>query len=167
MNAPNPDLWPKAVARIPALEFRRAPLLMAVCWFALGEVTARNRKPAVVLLIAVVFLSLLTLAALRWSLRVSIVPVAAVWIAVGCWCAEMQSAPPAQHALATYADGLSRQLRGRVVRVRELPPQHNDSDRDQEAGWWPEKEAGEEAAAVGALWAQRRAGAACMGAAAR
>jgi competence protein ComEC len=124
---------------------------MAVCWFALGEVTARNRKPAVVLLIAVVFLSLLTLAALRWSLRVSIVPVAAVWIAVGCWCAEMQSAPPAQHALATYADGLSRQLRGRVVRVRELPPQHNDSDRDKETGWWPEKEDDDEAAALGAL----------------
>jgi competence protein ComEC len=53
--------------------------------------------------------------------------------------------------LANYADGLSRQLRGRVVRVRELPPERNDSDRDQETGWWPEKEADEEAAAVGAF----------------
>jgi competence protein ComEC len=35
--------------------------------------------------------------------------------------------------------------------VRELPPQLNDSNRDHEAGWWPEKEADEEAAAVGAL----------------
>ncbi|HWW99096.1 MAG TPA: ComEC/Rec2 family competence protein [Edaphobacter sp.] len=151
VNAPNPDLWPKAVARIPALEFRRAPLLSAVCWFALGEVTARNRKPAVVLLIAVVFLSLLTLAALRWSLRIAIVSVAAVWIAIGCWCAEIQPAPPIQHALAAYADGLSRQLRGHVVRVRELPPQQSDTDHDKETGWWPEKEADEEAAAVGAL----------------
>jgi competence protein ComEC len=52
VKAPNPDLWPKAVARIPAFEFRRAPLLMAVCWFALGEVMARNRMPAIILLIA-------------------------------------------------------------------------------------------------------------------
>jgi competence protein ComEC len=151
VNAPNPDLWPKAVARIPALEFRRAPLITAVCWFALGEVMARNRQPAIILLIAIALLSLLTLVALRWSLRTAIVPVAAVWIAVGCWCAEIQTAPPTQHALATYADGLSRQLRGRVIRVRELPPQQNDSDHDKETGWWPEKEADEEAAAVGAL----------------
>jgi competence protein ComEC len=151
VNAPNPDLWPKAVARIPALEFRRAPLLTTVCWFALGEVMSRNRQPAIILLIAIAILSLLTLAALRCSLRTAIVPVAAVCIAVGCWCAEIQPAPPTQHALAAYADGLSRQLRGHIVRVRELPPQQNDSDRDQETSWWPEKEADEEAAVVGAL----------------
>jgi competence protein ComEC len=150
VNAPNPDLWPKAVARIPVLEFRRAPLLTAVCWFAVGEVMARNRKPAVVLLIAIALLSLLTLAALRCSLRAAIVPLAAVWMAIGCWCAEIQPAPPTQHALATYADGLSRKIRGRVVRVRELSPQQ-DPDHDKEASWWPEKEADEEAAAVGAL----------------
>jgi competence protein ComEC len=150
-NAPNPDLWPKAVARIPALEFRRAPLLTAVCWFALGEVMARNRSPAVVLLITIVLSSLLTLAALRYSLRTAIVPLAVVWIAIGYWCTEIQPAPSTQHALSYYADGLSRQIRGRVVRVRELSPEHNDSDRDRETGWWPEKEADEEAATLGAL----------------
>jgi competence protein ComEC len=150
-NGPNPDLWPKAVARVPALEFRRAPLLTAACWFALGEVISRNRQPAVILLIATVLLSLLTLAALRWSLRIAIVPVAAVWMAIGCWCAEIQPAPPTQRALTSYADGLSRQLRGHVMRVRALPPQHEDSDHDKEGGWWAEKEADEEAAAVGAL----------------
>ncbi|MCU1248414.1 MAG: internalization-related competence protein ComEC/Rec2 [Edaphobacter sp.] len=151
VNAPNPDLWPKAVARVPALEFRRAPLLTAVCWFAVGEVMARNWQPVVVLLIAIVLLSLLTLVALRTSLRTAIVPVAAVWVAIGGWCAEIQPAPSMQQALANYADGLSRQLRGRVVRVRELAPQPSDSDRDKETGWWPEKEAGEEAAAFGVL----------------
>ena len=124
---------------------------MAVCWFGLGEVMARNRQPAVVLLMAIVLLSLLALTALRWSLRTAIVPVAAVWIAVGFWCAEIQPAPATQHALTAYADGLSRQLRGRVVRVRELAPQRNDSDHDRETSWWPEKEADEEAAVIGAL----------------
>jgi competence protein ComEC len=124
---------------------------MAVCWFALGEVMARNRMPAIILLIATALLFLLTLVALRFSQRTAILPVAAVWMAIGCWCAEIQRAPPTQHALAAYADGLSRQLRGRVVRVRELPLQPTDSDHDKETGWWPEKEADEEAAAVGAL----------------
>jgi competence protein ComEC len=151
VSGPDPDLWPKAIARVPALEFHRAPLLAAVCWFALGELIARNRQPAIILLFAVVLLCLLTLAALRWSLRVAIVPLAAIWIAIGFWCSEIQPVPPSQHALAGYADGLSRQLRGHVMRVRELPPQQESSDHDSEAGWWPEKEADEEAAARGAL----------------
>jgi competence protein ComEC len=125
--------------------------LAAVCWLAIGEVMARNRQPAVVLLIATVLLSLLTLAALRLSLRIAIVPVAALWMAIGYWCAEIQPAPPAQQALANYADGLSRELRGRVVRVRELPPQQTDSDHDKETSWWAGKEDDEEAAAVGAV----------------
>lgn len=137
--------------RLPALAFRRAPLLSAVCWFAVGEVAARNRQPAIILLIATVLLSLLTLASLHWSLRIAVMPLAAVWMAIGCWCAEIQPLPPTQQALARYADGLSRQLRGRVMRVRELPPQQNNSDHDTEAGWWPEKEADEEAAAAGLL----------------
>ncbi len=37
------------------------------------------------------------------------------------------------------------------MRVRELPPQHEDPDHDKELGWWAEKEEAEEAAAVGAL----------------
>jgi len=140
VNEPNPDLWPKAVARVPALEFRRAPLLTAVCWFALGELMARNHAPTIVLLIAILLLGILSLVALRWSLRIAIVPLAAIWMAAGLWCAEIQPVPPTQHALAAYADGLSRQVRGRVVRVRELPPNQEGSDHDKEVGWWAEKE---------------------------
>jgi competence protein ComEC len=111
----------------------------------------RNRPPTVVLLIALILLSLLTVAALRYSLRIAIVPVAAIWMAIGCWGAEIQPVPATQNVLASYADGLSRQIQGRVVRVRELSPEHIDSNRDQEKGWWPEKEADEEAAARGLL----------------
>jgi competence protein ComEC len=150
-NEPNPDLWPKAVARVPALEFRRAPLLTAVCWFALGEVIVRNHAPTAIVLLAMSLLCGLALASLRWSFRIAIVPLAAVWMALGLFCAEVQPAPPTQRALKTYADGLSRQVRGRVVRVRELPPQQGNSDQDKEAGWWAEKEENEEAATIGAL----------------
>jgi competence protein ComEC len=147
---PNPDLWPKA-ARVPALEFCRSPLLAATCWFALGEVLARSWEPSAVLLIAVLSLLALTLAGLRWALRVTIVPLAALWIAVGFWCAEIQPVPSTQHALQSYADGLSRQVRGRVVRVRVLPPETKNEGHDNEPGWWAEKEEDEAAAVVGML----------------
>lgn len=150
-NKPDPRLWPKALARVPALEFRRAPLLAAACWFALGELMAKNLPPAIILLIAVVLLFGLTLAALRNSLRVAIMPLAAVWMTVGLWSAEIQPVPSTQQALLNYADGLSRQVRGRVVRVRELPPNADAHDQDKEVGWWAEKEEDEAAATIGAL----------------
>jgi competence protein ComEC len=151
MAEPNTDLWPKAIARVPRLEFRRAPLLAAVCWFALGEVMARNHAPTILLLLSLSLLCVLTFTSLHRSLRIAILPLAAVWMALGLLCAEVQLAPPTQHALAAYADGLSRQVRGRVIRVRELAPHPEDSNRDKESSWWPEKEENEEAAAIGAL----------------
>jgi competence protein ComEC len=150
-SEPNPDLWPKAAARVAELEFRRAPLLAAACWFAVGELLAKNSAPAVVLLIATTLLFLLCIVGLRSTLRLAIVPLAAVWIAVGLWCAEIQPVPSTQQTLLSYADGLSRQVRGRVVRVRELPPEAKDGDDDKEQGWWAEKEESEEAATAGAL----------------
>ncbi len=59
---------------------------------------------------------------------------------VGMWCAEVQPFPVPQTALQSYADGLSRQVRGRVVRVRELPPRQKAVDQDNDPAWWMEKE---------------------------
>jgi competence protein ComEC len=117
----------------------------------MGEFIARNHHPAITLLVSTSLLFLVALGALRWSLRIAIVPLAAVWIAIGCWCAEIRPVPSTQQALASYADGLSRQIHGRVIRVRELAPQGDAFDRDNETGWWPEKEAHEEADRVGEL----------------
>ncbi len=126
-----------------ALELRRAPLLAAACWFALGEVMARGWRPGVMLLGALVLLAGLTLVGLKWSGngtgRVAVVPLAAVWVVVGFWCAEVRPAPSTQQALLQYADGLSRQVRGRVVRVRALPPRVQ-ADQDSDPAWWMERE---------------------------
>jgi len=135
---PNPELW--AATGVERLRFGRAPLLAAAVWFALGEAMARNRQPAVVLLIALAGLVALALVALRWSLRVAVLPVAAIWMVAGMWCAEVQPFPLPQTALRSYADGLSRQVRGRVIRVRELPPRAKAADRDNDPAWWMEKE---------------------------
>ena len=144
-------LWPRAAAPVEALEFRRAPVLMAACWFAAGEVMARHWQPAMVLLVALALLCGLVLISLRRSLRLAVLPLAAMWMVVGFWCAEMQPAPATQQALESYADGLSRQVVGRVVRVRELPATPKSPDQDNEPGWWVGKEEAESEAAVGAL----------------
>ncbi|HUZ97441.1 MAG TPA: ComEC/Rec2 family competence protein [Edaphobacter sp.] len=135
---PDPKLWSEAGTE--RLRFGRAPLLAAATWFAVGEVMASNRQPAVVLLIALVALTGFALVGLRWSLRTAILPLAVVWMVVGMWCAEVQPFPVPQTVLQSYADGLSRQVRGRVVRVRELPPRQKAVDQDNDPAWWLEKE---------------------------
>jgi competence protein ComEC len=138
--APNPELWPQGGIRVEPLRFRRAPLLAAAIWFAMGEVLARTWQPALVLLAAVVLLVALVLVALRWQLQVTLVPLAALWIVVGFWSAEVQSAPPTQAALIHYADGLSRTVRGRVVRVRTLSPRKTTGTEDRDNTQWHEAE---------------------------
>jgi len=150
-DGPVDGLWPRAAARVEALEFRRAPVLMAACWFAVGEVMARRWQPPMVLLIALMACVALTVVALRRSLRLAVLTVAVVWMVVGFWCAEMRPAPSTQRALQSYADGLSRQVIGRVVRVRKLPAEAKAADQDKDVGWWNGKEEAEADAAVGAL----------------
>jgi hypothetical protein len=82
-TAPDPGLWPKSQGRVGVLELRRAPLLAAACWFALGVVMAREWRSAGVLLEALVLLVGLVVVGLRRELRVVVVPVAAVWVVVG------------------------------------------------------------------------------------
>ena len=104
---------------------------------------ARGSRSVIVLVIGLVLLAILTVVALRGWLRVAMVPVAGVWMVVGMWCAEVQPAPPQQTALLQYADGLSRAVHGRVVRVRALPPRMLDSapDQDTDNTQWHEQEA--------------------------
>ncbi|HEY6376905.1 MAG TPA: ComEC/Rec2 family competence protein [Edaphobacter sp.] len=137
---PNPALWPKAAAAIEALQFRRATLLAAASCFSLGIVLDRNWQPPVILLTAAFALLLLTIAALKHSLRLALIPLAAIWITLGFWSAEMQPPPQSQQTLLQYADGLSRTVRGRIVRIRALPPKEKSADLDNDPAWWIEKE---------------------------
>ncbi len=92
--------------------------------FALGDCLAwpwTHYRPAWLLLASVLLLVAATLAALRSSVRFACVPVLALWVVLGFWVAEMAPAPAAQSALQLDADGLSRSVTGRVLRIRELP----------------------------------------------
>ncbi len=109
-------------------------------------------RPGVVLLIAALLMIGLTVWALlganRGAMRVVLVPVAGLWMAVGMWCAILRPAPLPQTALLGYADNLSREVRGHVVRARALPPRVDAGEADSE-GWRGDQD--EQAAAVGAL----------------
>jgi competence protein ComEC len=113
--------WMDDSAPVEALRLRRAPLLAAALAFASGEFLARHWQFAPILLAALTLLVILSLIAMRKSLRLAPVPILALWSIVGCWCAQMQPSPSPQTGLVQYADGLSRTVRGRVVRIRILP----------------------------------------------
>ncbi len=142
------------------LRFRRAPLLFAALAFCAGEMLAHPAfayRPAVLLLI---FAVLLATAALLVNRRPSassarpyrmvgsgghgfvlILAVLALWVVAGFWSAEIQPAPASQAELSRYADGLSRTVRGRIVRVRELPPRAPIQDRDADTSEWDDSDA--------------------------
>ncbi len=101
------------------------------------------------LLLALIVMAGLCVWSLRMAMRVVLVPVAGLWMVVGMWSAEVRPVPSPQKALLSYADGLSRDVRGHVVRVRELPPRVTPSDADKEGGWAGDQD--ERATAVGAL----------------
>ncbi|WP_263381904.1 ComEC/Rec2 family competence protein [Granulicella arctica] len=130
------DLWPQAA--VEPLRVRRAPLLAAAVCFAIGTVMARHWQPPIVLLLALALLAALAWLGFRQSARASIAAVAAIWVVTGLWCAEIQPVPSAQQTLLTYADGLSRTVRGHIIRIQELPPNAPTNDADTEARDWSE-----------------------------
>jgi competence protein ComEC len=132
-------LWPR-FPRVEPLRLRRAPLLAAALCFALGESLTKLpppiTRPTLLLLFAVLALTALTALALRRTLRCAIPAVLALWIATGLWSAQLQPAPAPQTALLAYADGLSRTVQGRIVRIRTLPPRTDSSDSDADPDQW-------------------------------
>jgi len=135
-------LWPRA-PRVEPLRFRRAPLLAAALAFALGESLTQLppgiSRPTVLLLFAAVALTALTLLSLRRTLRLAVPAVLALWVAAGLWSAQIAPAPSPQTALLAYADGLSRTVQARVVRIRTLPPrssQPEDATSDSDLDGW-------------------------------
>ena len=132
---------------------RRAPLLAAAVCFALGESLTRippvGQRLTAVLVVAAVGLVTLTVICLRWALRIAVLPVLALWMLAGVWAVQLEPAPVPQTGLTNYADGLSRMVRGRVVRVRALPPRAREQEQAGDAdfdGW--EQTAGAPATSV-------------------
>jgi competence protein ComEC len=110
-------------------------MLAAALCFAAGDLIALRWQPPALLMAA--FVMLLALA--WWSVSrrpaVAVAPVLGLWIALGCLCAHIEQPVPGQTKLASYADGLSRTVRGRVVRIRELAPDNSSPDQQSDQPW--------------------------------
>jgi competence protein ComEC len=116
-------------------QLRGAPMLAAALCFAAGELLAHRWQPPALLVTALLLLLLLSIAGVVWARRVAVVPVLALWVAVGCTCAQIELPISRQPQLTSYADGLSRTVRGRVVRVRELAPESSSPDQVEDQPW--------------------------------
>jgi competence protein ComEC len=134
-------LWPRA-QHVEPLAFRRSPLLAAALCFALGEALTQiphtAPRPAVLLIVGTCILAGLTLLALRRAPGTAVPAVLAVWMAAGLWSAQIEPAPAPQTGLLAYADGLSRAVEARVVRIRTLPAASGAVDSDSDPDQWDE-----------------------------
>ncbi len=96
-------------------------MLLAALAFAAGILLARQWHTSAELAFSCGALLALAAAAGRRSPFVGWAAVLALWVGVGCWCAQVQTPVDPQTTLHGYADGLSRTVRGEVVAVRSLP----------------------------------------------
>ena len=119
--------WMDSPRGVDAPQLRGAPMLAAAVCFAAGDLIAHRWQPPALLVASFAVVLLLAIVSLRWARRIGCVPVLAVWVVVGCTCAQVQLPISRQVKLTSYADGLSRMVRGRVVRVRELAPEDSSS----------------------------------------
>ncbi|HZP04033.1 MAG TPA: ComEC/Rec2 family competence protein [Terracidiphilus sp.] len=94
------------------------PLFHAAWLFAAGILFARWLwlRPSLVLVALALIGALCCIAALR-AQRVAWIPLAALWIMLGAWCAWMQPQPAPAPALAVLSDNLLRTIEGTIVDI--------------------------------------------------
>ena len=100
----------------PASTLDAMPLFHAAWLFASGIAIAHWfwLRPSFVLVALPLIAVLCGLAALR-APRVAWLPLAALWLSLGAWCALMQPQPAPAPALATLSDDLLRTVEGTVI----------------------------------------------------
>src|SRR6185437_11607730 len=103
------------ISEQPAAGLNAAPLFHVAWLFALGIVAAKWLwlRPSLVLIALAAIAILCTIAAWR-ALRIAWLPMALLWLLLGCWCAEMQPQPAPARQLDALSDGLLRTVEGTV-----------------------------------------------------
>ena len=130
-----PKHWMDSPPVVDPPQFRGAPMLAAALCFAAGDMIGRRWEPPALLITSCGVILVLALISLVWARRIAVVPVLALWVAAGCICAQIQLPISRQTQLTSYADGLSRTVRGRVVRVRQLAPESSSQDQVNDSPW--------------------------------
>lgn len=112
--------WMDGPPSVEPLRSRRMPLLLAAIAFAAGISLARSWHEPALLVLSLALLTFLASCAVSRSTLVAWLGALALWAGAGCWCAAVQPPVARQSAVTSYADGLSRTVRGRVTAVRAL-----------------------------------------------
>ncbi|MDE3199847.1 MAG: ComEC/Rec2 family competence protein [Acidobacteriota bacterium] len=104
-----------------SLRAGRIPLFHAAWLFALGIVLAHGLylRPSW-LLCALLLIALLWMLSVYRAERISWFPMAAMWLLLGAWCAQMEPQPAPAPQLAALSNGLLRELDGTIVNVDAL-----------------------------------------------
>ena len=114
--------WMNTRPLVEPLRARRIPLFLAALAFASGIPLARNWHTPSTLAASLACLALAAAFAHKRHPAIAWFGALALWIGVGCWCAQLQAPVARQTGLTSAADGLSRTVRGRVVALRTLSP---------------------------------------------
>lgn len=130
-----PKHWMDSPPPVDPPQLRGAPMLAATLCFAAGDVIARRWQPPALLVTSCAVVLLLAAISLWRARRIAMVPVFALWVVVGCTCAQIELPIARQSQLTSYADGLSRTVRGRVMRVRRLAPENSSQDQVNDFPW--------------------------------
>lgn len=104
------------------LRFRGAPLLFVAVAFACGILLAHWWRPAANLVVADVLGMAAAVVAVWRAPRLALLGTALVWVGLGWTCAELRPPAVPTVALLRYADGLRRDVVGRVAKVQPMPP---------------------------------------------
>ena len=127
--------WMVSPPAVDPPQLRGTPMLAAAICFAAGDLLARRWQPPALLVAAFAFVLLLSIVSVWQYGRVAAISVLALWVVAGGICAQIELPISRQTQLTSYADGLSRMVRGRVVRVRELPSENSSQDQVNDQPW--------------------------------
>src|ERR1700744_5828790 len=93
--------WMDAPPAVDPPQLRGAPMLAAALCFAAGDLFAHRWQPPALRVNGMVRLLFLSIAGLLWARRIAVVPVLALWVAVGCTCAQIELPISRQPQLAS------------------------------------------------------------------
>lgn len=115
-----------------AAHLEAVPLFHAAWLFGLGIFLAHvHWLPSTILLVATCLLLCTTAIAALRAPRLTVLPLALVWIVLGAWCAQMEPQPAPAPELLSLSDGLLRTVEGTVVRAGAV---RAEADEDMQQG---------------------------------
>ena len=124
----------------PSLRLTSIPLFHSAWLFAAGITFVHWvwLRPTLVL-VAAASMAVLSAAVAKRAPRTAWLPLAALWLLMGAWCAEMEPHPAPATQLAALSDGLLRTVEGTVVDVAPMRTETEENIGESPAVSWSQR----------------------------